>query len=1045
LRRRDIVPVAREAVIEGMRDSVIVLDTQNRIVDLNPVARRLIGRSAAGLIGQPVEQVWPDWGQIEHPGGGAEAGKEVALGKGDGQRIYDVRISPLVDWSGHITSRVVVLRDVTERKRAEAALRERDRRFQALIENSADAVALLDADGTILYESPSVSRILGYSSEELVGRNAFELIHPDDFQHAYSLLAQILQKPGATTTAEVRYRHKDGSWRWIEGVGTNLLAEPGVEAIVVNYRDITERKRGEEAEHLFSGQLAALHEVSLELSLASSLDDLCRLAIELGRSRLGFDRMSIWFIDRNDPKHMLGTFGVDEKGELRDERAQRTRIEPETMWSELLSGKVSLVYRPDEDLFDHGSQIIGPGEKAAAALWDGSDIIGQISIDNFLTGRPIGEHQRQVLVLYARVIGHLSTLKRAEEAIRQQKELYETMLRAQSDLGEGFVLTEGRRIIYANEAFCRMSGYSLDDLTSLPSYLELIVPEEKGLIGERLQRRLGGEKVEEHYESAMLHKSGRRVDVAVSVRPISVEGRSRLVTIIRDITERKRAEEALKESEERYRAVVEQSAEGIFLVDVDTRRFLEANAAFRNMLGYTPDEILRLTSYDVIALDRETIDRTIGRIVTEGQHYVGERRYRRKDGSLVDVSVSATRIFYGGRGVLCASVRDITERKRMEEELLKSRKLESVGILAGGIAHDFNNILTAVLGNISLAKASINGEDKTEISRILTEAEKASLRAKGLTGQLLTFSKGGAPTKKISSIGEIIKDTANFVLRGSNVKCELSMPDGLWLVDADEGQVGQALSNLIINAQQAMPQGGTIRIHGENIAVGTGGVYGPPLQSGRYVKISVEDRGVGIPEEHISKIFDPYFTTKQKGSGLGLAIAYSIIKGHGGYISVKSEVGVGTTFYVYLPASHEEMTIKKEVEEETSVGKGKVLVMDDEEAIGKLVNRILTHAGYKVEFARDGAEAIESYKKASESGKPFDAVIMDLTIPGGMGGKEAIKELLEIDPKVRAIVSSGYFNDPIMTDFKRFGFSGALSKPYRIAELTRIVDEVIGS
>jgi len=635
--------------------------------------------------------------------------------------------------------------------------------------------------------------------------------------------------------------------------------------------------------------------------------------------------------------------------------------------------------------------------------------------------------------------------KLAEESLRQQKELYETMLRAQSDLGEGFVLTEGRRMLYANEAFCRISGYSVDELAAMPSYFELVVPEERELIGERLRKRLGGEKVEEHYESAMIHKSGRWVDVEVSVRPISVEGRTRLVTIIRDITERKRAEEALRESEERYRAVVEQSAEGIFLVDIDTRRFLETNAAFRNMLGYTSDEILRLTSYDVIALDRETIDRTIRRIATEGQHYVGERRYRRKDGSLVDVAVSATRIFYGGRGVLCAAVRDITERKRMEEELLKSRKLESVGILAGGIAHDFNNILTAVLGNISLAKADINGEDKTEITRILTEAENASLRAKGLTGQLLTFSKGGAPIKKTSSIGELIKDTTNFVLRGSNVKCELSMPDGLWLVEVDEGQVGQAISNLIINAQQAMPQGGTIRIHGENIAVGTGGVYGPPLQSGRYVKISVEDRGVGIPEEHISKVFDPYFTTKQKGSGLGLAIAYSIVKSHGGYISVKSEAGVGTTFYVYLPASQGKMAIKKEVEEEPSVGKGRVLVMDDEEAIGKLVNRILTHVGYKVEFARDGAEAIESYKKAKESGQPFDAVIMDLTIPGGMGGKEAIKELLEIDPKVRAIVSSGYFNDPIMTDFKRYGFSGAIAKPYRIAELGRVVDEVINT
>jgi CheY-like chemotaxis protein len=362
-----------------------------------------------------------------------------------------------------------------------------------------------------------------------------------------------------------------------------------------------------------------------------------------------------------------------------------------------------------------------------------------------------------------------------------------------------------------------------------------------------------------------------------------------------------------------------------------------------------------------------------------------------------------------------------------------------VGILAGGIAHDFNNILTSILGNISTA--IMHTTPKSEISQILTNAEKAALHARDLTMQLLTFSKGGAPLKTSASITDLIKDSTNFMLRGSNVKCEFSLPDELWPVEIDEGQMSQVINNLIINADQAMPDGGNIEIRAKNVVIRPEDII--PLKKGKYIKVSIKDHGKGITKKNLAKIFDPYFTTKTGGSGLGLSVAYSIIKNHDGYITVKSRPGKGTTFYIYLPASQDKIPEKRLLEENLYIGKGKVLVMDDEEIVRDTLDTMLKNLGCEVVCVKDGAEAIVMYQQSRETGKPFDVVIMDLTIPGGMGGKETIKKLRELDPEVKAIVSSGYYDDPIMSYYQAYGFSSVIAKPYRITELSQILRDVM--
>lgn len=393
---------------------------------------------------------------------------------------------------------------------------------------------------------------------------------------------------------------------------------------------------------------------------------------------------------------------------------------------------------------------------------------------------------------------------------------------------------------------------------------------------------------------------------------------------------------------------------------------------------------------------------------------------------------------------------DVTQQRQLEEEALKARKLESIGILAGGIAHDFNNILSGILGNISLAKLNINEQEKAEA--LLGEAETASKRAAKLTKQLLTFSKGGAPVKEEVSMKQLINESIEFALRGSNVREKMNLQDGLWTVEVDPGQIDQVLQNLIFNANQAMPEGGIVLIRAENILIDSAqSISG--LKQGNYVKIEIEDHGVGIPEEHLDRIFDPYFTTKDSGHGLGLSTCYSIIQKHGGHIAVDSTPEEGTTMSIYLPASSEantsEAVPKKVIRQNPGAGvrdeKGRILVMDDDKTVQEVAEKMLRRLGYAVKLVEDGDAALKAYRTANETGEPFDAVILDLTIPGGMGGKTTIKKLLDYDQNVCGIVSSGYSTDPILASHREYGFAGKVSKPYDITELERTVSSVLES
>jgi PAS domain S-box-containing protein len=518
------------------------------------------------------------------------------------------------------------------------------------------------------------------------------------------------------------------------------------------------------------------------------------------------------------------------------------------------------------------------------------------------------------------------------------------------------------------------------------------------------------------------------------------------IEVVRNVTDRKLSQQVLEAERERLAVTLRSIGDAVIVTDINGIITL-VNKVAEQTTGWNAQDAVGRPLPDIFNIiheaTRERYQNPVAKVVESGlvEDLANHTVLIRKNGSEIFIEDSAAPI-QDSRGLIIGVVlvfRDVTEKKNMEVELVRAQKLESVGLLAGGIAHDFNNLLTAIVGNISLAKMHI--ESNSSAYESLEDAEKASLRASNLTRQLLTFSRGGSPVKKTVSIAEILKESVNFTLSGSPVKAVFLIDETIWHVDVDEGQMSQVFNNFVVNAIQAMPGSGIITLRAANVTVAEGEI--PMLQAGNYVKISITDTGTGISAEDLPKIFDPYFTTKQEGSGLGLSTVYSIIRKHEGQVTVESKPGIGSTFAVFLKASPIQAKPSTSTEEMAISGRGKILIMDDEKMVRDIADKMLRILGYNVSFAQDGAEAIDQYKKVMNTPDAFDVVILDLTIPGGMGGKETMQNLRRIDPAAVVLVSSGYLNDPIMADFKTYGFKGAIAKPYAIAELSKVLRGVL--
>ena len=610
---------------------------------------------------------------------------------------------------------------------------------------------------------------------------------------------------------------------------------------------------------------------------------------------------------------------------------------------------------------------------------------------------------------------------------------------------------DGYRMVYANRAACEHYGYSLEQLQTMtiPDWDPAFKMESVDAL---VQEMRNGVPV--RFETVHKVASGRLVPVELTSSVLVHNDREYTCGYFYDITDRKAMDNALKESEARcrslsleFQALLDGIPDGLTLLSPKLE-VLWANPASAHAVALEPPDMIGKRCYEM----RRGSDTPCQDCIVQKSFASGEalettivskstgRTYELRSVPVRDDEGRVVKVIEIGRNITDQLAAE-AERIDLERKLLHARKLESLGILAGGIAHDFNNILTGILGNLSMLKTLIperhQGLDKIQ------RCEHAVSQARGLTSQLLTFAKGGDPVKKNIGLRPVIENAVSFALTGSNIVAELALADDLWPVQADEGQLGQVIHNLLINAAQSMPQGGAVRVEARNRFFGP--AQSPPLPEGRYVGIVVLDRGSGIAPEHLEKIFDPYFTTKETGTGLGLTSAYSIVKKHDGDIRVTSLAGQGTSFEVLLPAGSEPVSFEGSADPcPASAGKGLVLVMDDEAYIREILVEMLSVLGYDADACGSGQELIQIYRGMADQGRSPDAVIVDLTIRGGMGGLEAAKIILEFDSKARLIVASGYSTDPVMAHFQEYGFAAALAKPFQLEDIKNELARVIG-
>lgn len=1001
------------SIVRHSKDLVNLAAPDGSMIFLNETGRNILGLSEEDIISTNIMDVIPDNYKdkarqeillsLERDGYWEGDLQYQNLKTGNLTEVHAVTFKIIDQETGALQHYANVSQDITERKKSEEALRESESLIRSMYEADPTGVSLT-VDRIIKKANRRFCEIAGYPEEEILGKNT-RIFYADESE--YNRVGKILYddlKANGIGKIESRWKRKDGSM-----IDVFLSISPldpmdwsvGLTSVVLDLSDLKQAQaeliaKSEELDRFFS--------LSLDLLCIADTDGYFRRLNPEWEVALGYNLSELEgkkFLDLVHSEDLESTLSV---------------------MSELSAGKLVLNFT--------------------------NRYLAKDGTYKWIEWRSI-PFENKLIYAAARDI---TDRKKTEYALRDSESNLRSIFRA-APIGIGLV--SDRIIMRVNDRLCEMIGHEREELIGKSARILYPTDEEFNFVGTEKYKQISAHGTGT-VETKWLRKDGAIIDVLLSSTPLDPTNLKAGVTFTAlDITERKRAEKNLMESMERYRLLAENSTDVIWTMDIDGR-FTYISPSVKELSGFTPEEAMAipLDKYlyvedlpwvmDILSkeIKKPREERMVSTLV--------EVRQYKKDGSLLDIEVS-TKWLYNEQGEIIGlqgSTRDISARKKMEKEseklerqLLQAQKMEAIGTLAGGLAHDFNNILTTMQGHVSLMKMGLNAAHPY-YSR-LEKIEEQIMSSAGITRQLLGFSKGGKYEVKTIKLNDILESSSEVFGR---TKKELSISkrfqNDVWAIEADQGQIEQTLFNLYINAWQAMPDGGELYLESRNVFLNDMDVMPHGLKPGRYVIISITDTGVGMDEQTIKRIFEPFYTTKEpgKGTGLGLASAYGIIKNHDGFITVYSEKGKGTTFNIYLPASSKQQTEEdKPAATGTDMGKETILLVDDEAAMVAVTKELLESRGYKVFTAGSGQEAIAVFMEKKDS---IDLVILDMIMPG-IGGSKTFDHLMNIDPNVKIILASGYSINGEAQRILDKGCKGFIQKPFRIAELSQKIQSVL--